>query len=464
MAEHRPPGRDLLPPAGASVFLVGIAGAGMSGLARLLAADGYRVTGSDLLVTLEARRLESHGIRLVNEDDTRPVAESGLVVHTSAAPPDHPVLVAARQAGVPILRRAQAMGALLNDRRLVAIAGTHGKTTVTAMTACVAEAGGLDPVVLVGGRVDAWDGNARAGRGVAIAEADEYDRSFLELNPSLAVITSVESEHLECYDGPEHLRSSFRKFAGRAAGRDGILACAEGPGVASVIEGLEAVTTYGLDPAADYRVEIVSRSGTRQTCRFESDDGSFVFDLGTLGDHNAQNAGAALAVGLRLGLAPKILGGTLAEFSGVDRRLQLLGDRGGRVILDDYAHHPTEVRVSVAAVREAWPGRRLAVVFQPHLYSRTRQMAAEFAAVLSAADEVLVLPIYAAREAPLPGVTSKLVTDALPGFLGSATAVEVPGWVDGLQADSVVLFMGAGDITSLAHAVAEGKGASSVGV
>lgn len=464
MAEHGPPDRNLLPPAGASVFLLGIAGAGMSGLARLLAGEGYRVTGSDLLITPETRRLQSHGIRLVKEEDTRPAAESGLVVHTSAAPPDHPVLAAARQADVPILRRAQAMGALLNDRRLVAIAGTHGKTTVTAMTACIAEAGGLDPVVLVGGRVDRWDGNARTGRGVAIAEADEYDRSFLELDPSLAVITSVEAEHLECYEGPEHLRSSFRDFARRAAGRDGILACVEGPGVAPVVDGMESVTTYGLDPAADYRVEIVNRSGTRQTCRFECDEGSFEFELGTPGDHNAQNAGAALAVGFRLGLSPETLSGALAEFSGVDRRLQLLGDRDGRVILDDYAHHPTEVRVSVAAVREAWPGRRLAVVFQPHLYSRTRQMAVEFAAALSAADEVLVLPIYPAREAPLPGVTSKLLTDASHGFLDSASAAEVPGWVDGLQADSVVLFMGAGDITSLAHAVAEGKGASSVGV
>jgi UDP-N-acetylmuramate--alanine ligase len=436
----------------------------MSGLARLLASEAYRVTGCDLQITPEAKRLESHGIRFVGEEDMRPAVEASLVVHTSAAPPDHPVLVAARQAGVPILRRAQAMGALLNDRRLVAISGTHGKTTVTAMTAHVAEAGGLDPVVLVGGRVDQWNGNARTGHGVAIAEADEYDRSFLELDPSLAVITSVEPEHLECYEDPEHLRSSFRDFAGRAIGRDGILACAEGPGVAGVVEGLEAVMTYGIDPAADYRVEIVSRSGTRQTCRFAWDEGTFEFELGTPGDHNAQNAGAALAVGVRLRLAPDTLSGVLAQFSGVDRRLQLLGDRGGRVILDDYAHHPTEVRASVAAVREAWPGRRLAVVFQPHLYSRTRQMAAEFAASLAAADEAVVLPIYPAREVPIPGVTSGLVTDASGGFIGSATAAEIPGWVDGLQADSVVLFMGAGDITGLAHAVAEEKGANSVGV
>ncbi len=464
MAERRPPDRSHLPAPGASIYLLGIAGAGMTGLARILASEGYRVVGSDLLVTPEARRLETHGIRFVDSDDMVSATDAGLVVHTSAAPHDHPVLRAARQAGVPVLKRAQAMGALLNDRRLVAVSGTHGKTTVTAMTARVAEAGGLDPLVLVGGRVQEWDGNARIGSGVAIAEADEYDRSFLELNPSLAVITSVEPEHLECYEGPEHLRSSFREFAGRAAGKDGILACAEGPGVGPVVEGLESVMTYGLDPAADYRVEIVSRRGTMQTCRFESGDGSFAFDLGAPGDHNAQNAGAALAVGLRIGLDSTTLAGALVGFSGVDRRLQRLGDRGGRVILDDYAHHPTEVQVSVAAVREAWPGRRLAVVFQPHLYSRTRQMAAEFAAALTAADEALVLPIYPAREAPIPGVTARLVTDASSGFVDAVTAAEVPDWVDGLPADSVVLFMGAGDITLLAHDVADGKGACGVGV
>ena len=464
MVERRPPDRSHLPAPGASVYLLGIAGAGMTGLARILAAEGYRVVGSDLLVTPEARRLEAHGIRFVDSDDLVSPAGAGLVVHTSAAPNDHAVLQAARKAGVPVLKRAQAMGALLNDRRLVAIAGTHGKTTVTAMTARVAEAGGLDPVVLVGGRVHEWDGNARIGSGVAIAEADEYDRSFLELNPSLAVITSVEPEHLECYDGPEHLRSSFREFAGRAADRDGVLACAEGPGVDSVVEGLESVATYGLHPAADFRVEIVTRRGAVQTCRLESGDGTFDFDLGAPGDHNAQNAGAALAVGLRLGLGPETLGEALAGFSGVDRRLQRLGDRGGRVILDDYAHHPTEVHVSVAAVREAWPGRRLAVVFQPHLYSRTRQMAAEFAEALTAADEALVLPIYPAREAPIPGVTARLVTDASSGFADPVTADEVPGWVDGLPSDSVVLFMGAGDITLLAHHVAEGKEANGVGV
>jgi UDP-N-acetylmuramate--alanine ligase len=233
--------------------------------------------------------------------------------------------------------------------------------------------------------------------------------------------------------------------------------------VGPVTEGLESVSTYGLDARSDYRVEVVDRRGTNQTCRFVWDEGAFVFGLGSPGDHNAQNAAAALAVGLRLGLDPAALAEALGSFTGVDRRLQRLGDRGGRVILDDYAHHPTEVQVSVAAVREAWPGRKLAVVFQPHLYSRTRQMATEFAAALGAADEALVLPIYPAREAPIPGVSSDLVVDASGGFVEAVTEADIRGWVDGLQADSVVLFMGAGDITLLAHSVAKGEGANGVG-
>ena len=464
MADRRPPDRSILPPAGEAVYLLGIAGAGMSGLAFLLASEGYRVSGSDLQVTPEARRLEATGVQLAAVDDIRPAVEAGLVVHTSAAPADHPVLVAARHAGVPIVKRAEAMGALFNGRRLVAISGTHGKTTVTAMTARLAEAGGLDPVVLVGGRVGAWDGNARAGVGIAIAEADEYDRSFLELDPSLAVITSVEPEHMECYDGPGQLQAAFREFARRAEGRDGILACAEGPGVPDVVRGLQAVRTYGLDADADYRVEVIERRGLRQTCRLSSRDECFEFELGAAGDHNAQNAGAAMAAGLTMGLGSDTLADALASFTGVDRRLQLLGDRGGRVILDDYAHHPTEVRATIAAVRQAWPGRPMAVVFQPHLYSRTRKMAVEFAAALSQADQAVVLPVYAARETPIPGVTSTLVVEASRGAVGLLIPSDIPGWVDGLDTDAVVLFMGAGDVTLLAHAVAEGMEANGVGV
>jgi UDP-N-acetylmuramate--alanine ligase len=463
MADVRPPSRTLLPPPGATVYLLGVAGAGMSGLAVLLSAEGYRVTGSDARPTPESRRLARHGVHLVEEDDLGEALGSDLVIYTSAAPAGHPILAAASAAGVPVLKRARAMGALLNERRLIAISGTHGKTTVTAMTARVAMAAGLDPTVLVGGRVDEWDGNARIGSGVAIAEADEYDRSFLELDPSLTVITSVEPEHLECYDGWQHLRDSFREIARRAAGRDGVLACAEGPGVKDAMLGVEQVSTYGLDAGADYRVRVLSREGASQTCRLDSAHGSFDFRLGAPGDHNAQNAGAALAVGLRLGASVSTLEESLAGFSGVNRRLQRLGERDGRTIIDDYAHYPTEVRVSIDAVRRGWPGRPVAVVFQPHLYSRTQRLGPDFAAALAGADVARVLPIYPAREEPIAGVTSALVTDAADR-VDPIRRDEVPDWIDRLDSDAVVVFMGAGDVTRIAHEMAEGREANGVGV
>lgn len=450
-----PADRALLPPPGAPVYLLGIAGAGMSGLAMLLAADGYRVTGSDRELTPESRRLEALGVRLVPESDPQPATQVALLVHTSAAPADHPVLAAARAAGVPVIKRARATGALLNERHLTAVAGTHGKTTVTAMTARVAEAGGLDPIALVGGHVADWGGNARYGGGrTAVVEADEFDRSFLELDPSLAVVTSLEPEHMECYEDEADLESSFRTFAGRAESRDGILACADAPGALAAVHGLASVRTYGFSEGSDYRVEVLRRHGLGQTCRLVAPTGAFDFELGVPGRHNAQNAGAAMAAGLRLDIETTALRGALADFSGVDRRLQVLKEGDGRVIVDDYAHHPTEVAASMSAARDAWPGRPLAVVFQPHLYSRTRAMATEFAAALSGADAAVVLPIYPARELPIPGVTAGLIVRAASGSVGEVSAENVSTWVAGLRDDAVVLFMGAGDVTRLAHRVA----------
>ncbi len=464
MIESRPPARSLLPPIGASVYLLGIAGAGMSGLAALLASEGYRVTGADRVLTPEARRLEAIGATLSEETDTGPVRRADVVIHTSAAPADHPVLLAARTAGVPILKRARAMGALLNARRLVAIAGTHGKTTVTAMTARVAEAGGLDPIALVGGRVAAWDGNARIGSGpIAVVEADEYDRSFLELDPSLAVVTSMEPEHMECYAGTDDLQASFREFAARAEMRDGILACADAPGATAAVAGLGATATYGLAPEAHYRVRVLERDGRSQLCRLSGPHGEFDFGLGAPGDHNAQNAGAALTAGLMLGISGDVLRGSLEDFTGVDRRLQVVGGRSGRIIVDDYAHHPTEVRASLSAVRRAWPGRTVLAVFQPHLYSRTRDMAADFADALGAADGAVVLPIYPARERPIEGVTSHLVAEASGATVLEVAVDEVPDWIDGSPTDAVVVFMGAGDVTDLARRVAGPGGGQRVG-
>ncbi|MFQ5530854.1 MAG: UDP-N-acetylmuramate--L-alanine ligase [Gemmatimonadota bacterium] len=388
------------------------------------------------------------------ESDTDGAANADLVIYSSALAEDHASLMAARSAGVPTLKRARALGALVNDRLLAAVAGTHGKTTVTAMLALAAESAGLDPLALVGGRVASWDGNMRAGSGeLAVVEADEYDRSFLELDPDLAIITSLEAEHLDCYGDLEALEAAFMLFASRA---QRCLVCADDPGTHELVSRLPECRTYGASSQATYRVTVVDTDRAGQSCLLYGAAEPLPFRLGTHGAHNAQNAAGALAAALWLGAAPARLADSLAQFHGADRRLEVLFESERLVVIDDYAHHPTEVRASLEAVRSAWPTRRLVVVFQPHLYSRTRDQATAFAAALADADRALVLPIYAAREEPLPGVSRDLITHARRGIEAiEAGAVEA---LVGSGDPTVLMFMGAGNVTALAHAAARVAG------
>jgi UDP-N-acetylmuramate--alanine ligase len=455
-----------LPPAGSLIHLMGVAGAGMRGLAVLLSCSGYRVSGCDSAPLAAADDLEGHTVGIASGHDPDHLQDVDLLVHSSAVPADQPELRAGREASIRTMKRARALGALLNSLRLVGIAGTHGKTTITAMTARVCEAAGLDPTVVVGGHVPEWSGYARPGSSeVAIAEADEYDRSLLELDPSLAVISSVEPEHLDSYGSMSALVEAFRTFASRAADRDGVLVCADDAGAVEIGRDVNTVFSYGFESAADFRVEVVERSGRTQRCRLRFPGGELEFNLGVPGDHNAQNAAAAIAVGLMLRADSVDLADALIDFRGVDRRLQLLVETAGVTIIDDYAHHPTEVAASLDSVRRSEPEARLTVVFQPHLYSRTRAFAAEFAAALSTADEALVLPIFPAREAPLPGVSSDLIVSA--GFprvraASPAEAIEAVEEAAG-GTRSVFVFMGAGDVTALARRAANEVMSDAVG-
>ncbi len=462
------PSREALPAPGAHVHLMGIAGAGMRGLAVLLAADGYRVSGCDK--GEGPAELRALGVELWSGHDPAHVADVSLVIRSSAVPPAAPELEAAREAGVPVLKRARALGAVLAGRPVAGVAGTHGKTTITAMTGRALEAAGLDPTVVVGGEVEAWDGYARAGRGEwAVVEADEYDRSFLELDPWLAVVSSLEAEHLDTYGGVTALREAFLTFSRRALPRRGALCCADDPGargLAEALAGAGEVRTYGRAADADYRVEggEPGPDGARR-CRLTGPEGEVEFLLAVPGDHNLQNAAAALAVAFRLGADIRAAAGALAGFGGVARRLQLLADLAGVAVVDDYAHHPTEVRASLEALRRRWPERRLVAVFQPHLFSRTRDFATAFGSALGAADRALVLPIYPSREEPIPGVTSELVVEAAPRSVRAVTAeqaleaVAVAG-----EGPAVFAFMGAGDVTELAHRAAAGlRGSGEVG-
>ncbi len=458
------PRRADLPAPPGEVHLLGAGGAGMRALAVLLADAGFRVTGCDRSPSAEAPEITRRGGGLAVGHDPAHVADATLVVHSSAVPADHPELAAAAEAGVPVMRRSRALGALVNDRRLVGVAGAHGKTTITAMTSLAAAAAGLDPCAVVGGRVSAWGANALAGDGPAVVEADEYDGSFLDLDPSLAVVSSLEPEHLESYDGEAGLRRAYRTFAERAAGRDGVLYCVDDDGARELGRSLDGATGYGLSEDAEIRV--LPPTEDEPSPRLATPGRTLRFRLAAPGRHNLQNAAAALGAALRLGARPERIRDALADFRGVGRRLELLADAGGIAVIDDYAHHPTEVRASLAAVRSAYPSRSVLVVFQPHLYTRTERLAAEFADALAGADRAWVLPIYPAREEPIPGVEARLVVEAGDGLelvereaaveAALAAAAEASGPV-------AVVFMGAGDVTELARTAAGEVGADAVG-
>lgn len=454
-----------LPAPGARVHLVGVAGAGMRALARVLGARGFQVSGADRDRDAAAA-LEASGIHVVAETDEAAVRESALVVYSSALPADHPALGAARRAGVPTMKRARALGALVNDRRLLAVAGTHGKTTITAMLGLALERAGLDPLVLAGGRVSAWAGNARVGKGeLAVVEADEYDRSFLELAPDVAIVTSVEPEHLDVYGDAAAMRAAYAEFAGRA-GR--VLVCADDAGASELGAALprpDEVRSYGYAEEADWRLEVLEAGRSGQSCRLHEAEGSFAFRVGIPGAHNAQNAAAALAAARWLDVPPASLATALEDFRGAERRLQVLYESRDLVIVDDYAHHPTEIRAGVEALRSGWPGRRLVLVFQPHLYTRTRDLAPEFSDALAAADRGFVLPIYPSREAPIPGVTRDLILAAGRRGLEGLAAADVERLL-AVDEPTVLAFMGAGDVTSLAHRAARaaaGGGSDALG-
>lgn len=445
-----------LPAPPARVHLVGGGGAGMRGLAVLLGAAGYRVDGCDRSEEARAPEISRAGGRLRTGHDPAHVEEVGLVVRSSAVPDDHPELAAARRSGTAVWTRARALAALVNDRELAAVTGTHGKTTITAMSGLAARAAGLDPTVVVGGAVPAWEAHAVAGEGpAAVVEADEYDRSFLELAPDLVLVSAVEEEHLESYGGMDELEDAYRLFAGRTPGPGNLLYCVDDPGARKLGRELGGAG-YGFGSGAAYRVGELrpGRAGRSTRARLETPEGPVELRVGAPGRHNVENAAGALALAHRLGGRLEEAAGALEGFRGVSRRLETLAEEGGVSVVDDYAHHPTEVRASISAARDAWPGRRLVAVFQPHLYSRTRRFAGEFAEALEDADEALVLPVYGAREDPIPGVDAARVTEGASG-LREVERDEARERALAADPDTVLLFMGAGDVTRLAREVAE---------
>jgi UDP-N-acetylmuramate--alanine ligase len=416
------------------IHFVGIAGAGMSALAELFLRRGVAITGCDANPDFAAD-LQRLGV-VVEPHNPAHVDGARALVVTSAMPKDHPELVRARERGIPVIRRAEALGEVTVGRELVGIAGTHGKTTTTVMTATALAAAGRDPTALVGGRVGAWGGNMLAGGDrLYVVEADEYDRSFLALTPTVAVITNIEADHLDIYADLADIKSAFALFA---RGARNIVLCSDDPGANSL-----------ATPSA---TEIESRGGGSAFDVVFDDELLGRVSLLVPGRHNVLNALAAIGSGLALGADFAAMTRGLSTFTGAERRFQRLGEIAGVCVVDDYAHHPTEIAATLAAARAAYPDRRIVAAFQPHLYSRTRDFATEFGTALAAADAVFLTEIYPAREQPVAGVTSSLIVDALSAAGGAlAWRGDRTALADALRArvtdGDLVLTIGAGDIT-----------------
>lgn len=441
------------------VHFMGVSGAGMSALAELLVHDGGSVTGCDLRPAAVGESLRGRGTPVFAGHDASHVADAAALVVTSAIPASHPELVAARERGIPVLKRAQALGNIVNRGTVVAIAGTHGKTTTTAAATAILDAAGIDPTGIVGGRMPAWGGGLRAGGDVFVVEADEYDRSFMTLLPTAAVVTSIEADHLDIYGDLAGVEQGFAEFLAQVR-PDGLIAvCADDEGAARIVSAVHdrTVLTYGTGEGAQLRATDIRQQG--RTMTFNVVEGGRLLGemvLGAPGLHNIRNALGAFAVARHVGATFDAACTALRDFTGVARRFQELGTAAGITIVDDYAHHPTEVEATLATARGAYPGRRIVAAFQPHLYSRTRDHAEAFGRVLAAADSVWVSDVYPAREAPIEGVTGELVANAaragaadvnyvltLDEMHRSLRAQLMPG--------DVLLTMGAGDIDEMAH-------------
>ncbi len=438
----------------------------MSGIAELLVNLGYDVTGSDAKRSDVTDRLETLGVRVSVGHDAAHVGATDVVVVSSAIASENPEVAGARRRNIPVIPRAEMLAELMRLRYGIAIAGAHGKTTTTSMAALVLERAGLDPTAVIGGRLSAFGSNARLGSGdYMVVEADESDRSFLKLSPSIAVITNLDREHMESYGTWENLQEAFADFANKVPFYGVVIACADDAAVRALLPRLtRRVITYGLDDRADLVGTGMRLEAFGSTCGVtqRQPDGT-IKKLGDLrlrvpGRHNLLNALGAIAVGLEAAVPFAAIAAALEEFRGAERRFQMRGEARGVMVVDDYGHHPTEIAAVIAAAR-AGIDRRVFVVFQPHRFSRTSQLLSEFGIALGAADEVVLTDIYPAGEAPILGVTSEAVADAVRAVSACPVHVvkaleDVPAAVSSLARDGDILItLGAGSIGGVAERI-----------
>ena len=442
------------------IHFVGVGGAGMSGIAEVLATQGYQVSGSDLAASPVTRRLASHGVRIAIGHEAAHVEGADAVVVSTAVAPDNPEIMAARKRGVPIVPRALMLAELMRLKTGIAVAGTHGKTTTTSLIASVLAEGDLDPTFVIGGRLLSADANARLGKGdFLVAEADESDASFLYLSPALAVITNIDADHMETYGHDfGRLKRAFVDFAMRLPFYGVVVLCQDDATVREIApEIAKPKVTYGFAQDAELRATDVANAAGRMrfvACAARTPD--LVVELNLPGVHNVRNALAAIAIGREVGVADAAIAKALAEFRGVARRFQRYGDvRLGAVmftLIDDYGHHPVEMAATIEATRTSFPGRRLLLAFQPHRYTRTRDLFEDFVKVLSTVDALVLLDVYPAGELPIVAADGRALVRAVrvagrvePVFV--ETIADVAAAIRAVVRDGdVVVTMGAGSI------------------
>jgi UDP-N-acetylmuramate--alanine ligase len=451
------------------LHFVGIGGSGMGGIAEVLLNLGYKVSGSDLAENGVTQRLTRLGAVISQGHDAAYVEGASVVVISTAVADSNPEVQAAKALRIPVIPRAEMLAELMRFRESIAVAGTHGKTTTTSLIASILAEGGLDPTFIIGGRLNSTDSHSRLGSGqYLVAEADESDASFLYLQPMLAVVTNIDADHLSTYGGDyAKLCQVFVEFLHHLPFYGPAVLCLDDPGVRKILPQVNRpVISYGIDRNADIRARDISYNGVMSCFLVDLPERAepLSIKLNMPGQHNVLNALAAIAVGVQLGLPDDVMQRSLNKFEGVDRRFQVAGEyslpQGSVLLVDDYCHHTTEVQATLEAIRAAWPGRRNVVVFQPHRFTRTRDLFEDFTQVLAEADLLLLLDVYAANETPIPGADSRALCRAIrtrgkndPIFVESADTL-FSTLVDVIQDGDVILTQGAGDVGRLSQQLA----------
>ena len=437
----------------------------MSGIAEVMLDMGYQVSGSDLRLSGVTQRLASLGAMVVEGHSKGNVGEVDVVVISSAVKEDNPEVLAARERKIPIIRRAEMLAELMRMKYGIAISGTHGKTTTTSMIGLVLSRAGFDPTIIVGGIVKSIGSNAQVGQGeYLVAEADEFDRSFLKLTPTIAVVTTIEAEHLDCYKDLEEIKKAFAEFANKVPFYGSVALCLDEKGVQAILPRIEKrYITYGLSSAADVQAREMAFKGlaTEYEAYAKRERLGRVM-LKVPGVHHVKNSLAAIVVGMELGVPFKDLAESLSGFSGVYRRFEIKGEKNGVTVVDDYGHHPTEIEATLRAAKEGF-GRRVVAVFQPHLFSRTRDFHREFGSAFYQADVLVVTDVYPAREQPIPGVTGEMVAKAAKEFgHRDVHYVEdknaVAEFMEGIvKSGDMLITLGAGDVYKIGERFLKGK-------